>query len=130
MHSSFIRGFSLVEALVALALVTGVSAAILPAIALSARLQRESAIETNAAVLAASRLESLKRDVAAGAIGTGGSLESAIEGWSAPVEPAFECRWQVTDLAAPQGARLIAVRVVPLAGNMAPLTIATVVPHE
>lgn len=130
MHSSFTRGFSLVEALVALALVTGVSAAILPAIVLSARLQRESALETDAAVLAAGRLERLERDVAAGAIGTGGSLESAVEGWSARVESAFECRWQVMALAVPQGVRLIAVRVVPLAGNMAPLTIATVVPDE
>lgn len=126
MHSTCVRGFSLVEALVALALMTGVSVAILPAIALSARLQRESAIETEAAAIAASRLERLKRDVAAGAVGSGGSLDNAVAGWSTTIEPSFQCRWQVMSLAAPQGVRLVAVRVVPLAGN-APVTVATVV---
>ena len=114
----------------ALALVTGVSAAVLPAIALSARLQRESAIHTEAAAIAAGRLERLKRDVADGIAGIGGSLEGSVEGWSEFIPPSFDVRWQVTPLAAPAGAVSIAVRVVARAGTASPLTVATVVPHD
>ncbi|HUF22971.1 MAG TPA: hypothetical protein VMN81_02495 [Vicinamibacterales bacterium] len=131
-------GFSLVEALVALALVAGVSAALLPALAGAARLQRDSAIETEAAVIAASRLESLKADVAAGRIGAGGALDAAHDGWHARIDrdgniatagtAAYECRWRVALAAAPAGALMLSVRVVPAVGARLAVTISTAVP--
>lgn len=130
-------GFSLIEALVALALVAGVSATLPPALAVAARLQRDSAIETEAAVIAASRLESLKADVAAGRIGGGGSLDAAQDGWHARVDrdgsivtagrAAYECRWRVAPAPAPAGAWLVSVRVVPAVGVRLAVTISTAV---
>ena len=127
MPSSSVRGFSLVETLVALALIATVSAAVLPAIVLASRLQADSAIETEAAAILASRLETLKADVAAGVLDGGGAIDTRVDGWHA-LMPAFECRWQISPLAAPGGARIIAVRVLPLAKPSAAITIATVVP--
>jgi type II secretory pathway pseudopilin PulG len=130
-------GFSLVEALVALALVAGVSAMLPPALAVAARLQRDSAIETEAALIAASRLESLKADVAAGRAGAGGSLDAAHDGWHARIDrdgtivpagrAAYECRWRVTPAPAAAGAWMVSVRVVPAVGARLAVTISTAV---
>lgn len=130
-------GFSLVETLVALALVAGVSAALPPGLALAARLQRESAIETEAAVIAARFLERLKADVAAGRIGAGGALDAAQEGWHAGIgrggdivaagAGVYDCRWRVAAAPAPAGAWIVSVRVVPVAAAGLAVTISTAV---
>lgn len=130
-------GFSLIETLVALALVAGVSASLLPAIAGAARLQRDSAIETEAAVIAASRLESLKADVAAGRIGAGGTLDTAQDGWQARIDrggnvvtagaAAYECRWRVASSPASAGAWMVSVRVVPAVDARLAVTVSTAV---
>ena len=131
-------GFSLVETLIALALVAGVTAALLPAVALSSRLQQASAVETESAVIAASRLEYLKADIAAGLIGIGGGVDAAIADWhvlvdrqGTPVPAAaasFECRWQIAQAPAPPGVLILTVRIVPLADRSTPLTISVAVP--
>lgn len=130
-------GFSLIEALVALALVAGVSATVPPALAVAARLQRDSAVETEAAVMAASRLESLKADVAAGRISAGGSLDAAHDGWHAGIDrdgnlvaagrAVYECRWRVTPAPAPAGAWMVSVRVMPAVDARLAVTISTAV---
>jgi prepilin-type N-terminal cleavage/methylation domain-containing protein len=131
-------GFSLVETLVALALIATVSAALLPAIALAARLHRDSAIETEAAVIAAAHLARLAASVAASETGVGGSLDTPVDGWRADVGASgsevdsdaavFEVRSQVSTM--PGGTRmlLIAVRVVPRAQRDMPRTFSMVVP--
>lgn len=124
------RGFSLIETLVALALVVSVSAALLPAVALASRLQRESAIETEGAAIAASCLEQVKAGVGAGAIGDGGSIDTPIDGWHVRATASFECRWQSSALAAPAGLRVLAVRVVPLAGAGLSITMTSVVADD
>lgn len=115
------RGVSLIETLVALSLIALVSAALLPAVAAAGRLYRESARESEAVRIAASRLDVLARSADAGA--AGGSLTETQAGWSvfvdragAPVPAAraiYECRWRVT-----AGRLLVAaVRVVPVGGG-------------
>lgn len=132
------HGFSIIENLVALSLMAVVTAALLPGIALAARLQRDSAIETEAAVIAAARLEHVKAGVAAGVIGTGGALDAPMEGWHVMVdregEPAergaFDSRWQVTPATAPAGVLIVLVRAVPLADVRGAVTLSTAVAHE
>lgn len=114
-------GFSLIEALVALALTASVSAALLPALALASRLHRDGAIETEAAVLAASRLSRLAGDVSAGLVGAGGGIDAAS---GAP----FEVECQVVPAEGAPGAYLLSVRVVPLAARGAAVTLTLVVP--
>src|SRR5688500_17671013 len=126
--------------LIALALVAGVTAVLLPAVALSARLQRASAIETEASVIAASRLEYLKADIAGGLIGSGGAIDARLEGWHALVDrqgapspeaaAAFECRWRVSAAASPAGVFILTVRVLPLADSSAPVTVSVAVFDE
>ncbi len=133
------HGFSIIETVVALGLVAGVSAALLPALALAARLQRESAIETEAAVIAAGRIEYLTADVAAGLTGPGGALDTPREGWHALVDregndaPAasavFDCRWHVAAAPAPAGLLIVSVRVVPIGAGGGAVTISVAVPR-
>lgn len=132
------HGFSIVETLVALSLMAVVTAALLPGIALAARLQRDSAVETEAAVIAAARLEQVKAGVAADVIGMGGRLDASVEGWCAMVDRegapaargAFDSRWQVAPATAPAGVLVVVVRVVPLADPRGAITLATAVTHE
>lgn len=132
------RGFSLIETLVALALIASVSAALLPAIALASRLHRDSAIETEAAVIAAAHLARLASRVASADVSMGGSLDGAEEGWRALVDvtgtaaeaqrAVFEVRWQVASVPASPGVVLLAVRVLPMANRAAAITLTAVVP--
>jgi prepilin-type N-terminal cleavage/methylation domain-containing protein len=134
MNATVARGFSLVEALVALALVATASAALLPAVAIAARLQRDSAIETEASLIASATMESVKAGVAARRIGPGGSIDAALDGWHTRVDregapgaaAVFECRWRVAPAAAPSGLLILVVRVVPPGG--AAVTLAAAVP--
>jgi len=112
------HGFSIVESLVALALMASVSAALLPAVAAAARLQRAAAIESEAALLAAGRLAVLKREIADGLIATR-------EGTG--VSGAFDLRWWVEASAVP-GILLVRVRVVPRAGHAPAVIVSTAVP--
>lgn len=140
MRSLSIRGFSLVETLVALALTASVSAALLPALAIASRLHRESAIETEAAVIGEARLELLASDAANGTIGAGGRLDARAEGWHACVDrsgavveehaASFELRWQIVSLVAPAGVTAVSVRVIPVASRGVSITLATVVADE
>lgn len=132
-------GFSLVEALVALALMATVSAALLPAIALASRLHRDSAMQTDAAIIGAAHLARLAGAVAASSIGPGGSLDGPVDGWRDAVDAtgapapassaAFEVRSQVSAIPGGAGVMLVAVRVLPLARRDSAVTFASVVPH-
>ena len=132
------RGSSLIETLVALALTATVSAALLPALVLASRLHRDSAIETDAALIASARMERLAADVAAGAVATGGDLGMALAGWhelldggGVPTDPArglYETRWRVASVLSPAGVYLLSVRVIPLASRAAALTLTLAVP--
>ena len=96
------------------------TAAVLPAIVLAARLHRDSAVATEAALIAGARLESLKGDVANGATAGGGSLDEGVDGWQAYFDRAgvevpaagavYECRWRVAASPSP-GVLIAAVRV-------------------
>ena len=133
------RGFSIIELLVALAMMAVVSAALLPAIALAARLQRESAIETESATIAAAALERVKARMPA-VSAPGGSLDGRVAGWHVLVNregvevseagAAYECRWRIARLDAPAGVVVLSVRVLPLGVAHQALTIATVVRDE
>lgn len=133
------HGFSIIESLVALAIVAVVSAALLPAVALAGRLQRESAVETEAVTIATATLARVTAQMPAAAA-SGGSLAARTAGWHAMVSRAgveagaadavYECRWQVSRLAAPASVAVLSVRVIPLAADMAPVTIATAVRDE
>lgn len=128
-------GVSLVEALIALALMATVSAALLPGIAIAARLHRDSAIQTDAAVIGGAHLARLA--AAPSGISQGGGLDDAVEGWRAYVDATgaevdagaamFEVRSQVSTVAGGGRLRLLAVRVVPLASRDAALTLTVVV---
>ena len=130
-------GFSLVEALVALALIATVSAALLPAVALASRLHRESAMQTDAALIGAAHLARLAEAVAASSIGPGGSLDGPAAGWREAVDAtgapapangaAFEVRSQVSGIPGGAGVMLAAVRVLPLADRDSAVTFAIVV---
>jgi prepilin-type N-terminal cleavage/methylation domain-containing protein len=134
------RGFSLVETLTALALIASVSAALLPALVLASRLHRDSAIETEAAIIAAARLEDLAAALAAGGLAAGGRLDIADAGWhnvvdraGAPVaraQASYEVRWAVTPLGGSSRVHVLAVRVVPLANPFAAITLTTAVGDE
>src|SRR5687768_440089 len=131
------RGFSLVETLTALALIASVSAALLPALALASRLHRDSAIETEAAIIGANRLEHLGAALAAGALAAGGRLDIADPGWNdavdragAPVARAhasYEVRWAVAPLGGSSSVYVLAVRVVPIANPVAAIRLTSAV---
>lgn len=132
-------GFSLVETLIALALIATVSAALLPAIAIAARLHRDSAIATDAAIIGGAHLARLASAAAASGLGAGGSLDGALEGWRAHVDATgadvdaraavFEVRSRISTVTGGDGVWLLAVRVVPLANRDAALTLTVVVPR-
>ncbi len=96
------------------------TAAVLPAMVLAGRLQRDSAIATEAAFIAGARIELLKGRVADGATALGGSLDAGIDGWQAYLDRAgaevvaaramYECRWRLAESASP-GVLIAAVRV-------------------
>lgn len=116
-------------------MVATVSGALLPAVAIAARLQRESATETEAAVIASTHLERLKAAIEAGG-GAGGAIDSAVEGWSAFLTRGgatsdegaapFECRWQIAQ--GVPGVWIIRVRVLSRAGPEVDVSIAAVMP--
>lgn len=120
-------GLTVIEMLVALAVFTTVSAAILPAIALAARLQRDSGIEMEAAIVASRRLETLKVELEDGPVASGSALVDR-GGDVVPGDRAvFECRWFVDTAPGAPGAVRIAVQVSAPGSGVA-LTISTVVP--
>lgn len=118
MHHARAHGFSIVESLVALALMASVSAALLPAVAAAARLQRAAALESEAALIAAGRVALLTREIAAGLIAPREGREES---------GAFDCRWWVEASSVP-GVLLVRVRVVARAGDAAPVVVSTAVP--
>jgi hypothetical protein len=130
----------LVETLAALAVIASVTAALLPALALTSRLHRDSAIETEASVIGAGRLEVLAAAVSTGVLGAGGRVDMAQAGWSQPVDRAgapvalaqasYESRWQVVLLGSPGAVHVVSVRVVPLANPSAAITLSTAVGDE
>ncbi|MDQ3070501.1 MAG: hypothetical protein M3R55_12335 [Acidobacteriota bacterium] len=140
MRLSCPSGSSLLETLVALALVTSVGAALLPALAMAARLQRESDLETGATLAGSRQIAQIAREIEAAGRGTGGALDIPRSGWQqfvdrdgapAPVEDAvFDCRWLVTRSEEPAGLLIVHVRVVPLADRGRALTFTTGVPNE
>ena len=135
LHSA--DGFSLAESLLAVALIAGASAAMLPAMAQAARLHRDSDLQTSAILAAAARLERLKTAAAAG-LPEGGSIDTAIAGWHAWVDAdgrlvesargVFECRWTLSTAA--HGVLVAAVRVEPRAAPHAVVTLSTAVRRE
>lgn len=136
---SFAAGFSLAEALVALALIATVTSAALPSLAAVARLQRESGIETLAVLAAAARVARLEADAGAGLVGVGGSIDAPQSGWHQLLDRSgvatsggiavFECRWRIQE-AGPPGTLLIIVRVVPLGDEGSAVTLSTLVGHD
>ena len=120
-------GVSVIELLVATAIIATVSAALLPAIALAARLQRESAIEVEASLIAARRLEMLKAEIAAGLAAAGPEFLDR-SGAAVPIGvAAYECTWSIEAAPGPPGLSRIAVRVAGL-GDETAVVITTVVP--
>jgi prepilin-type N-terminal cleavage/methylation domain-containing protein len=129
-------GFSLAETLVALSVLAVASAAMLPAIALAGRLQRDSAVATEAAIIAAARLEGLKADVAAARVARGGSLDAAVDGWHVLLDRAgapaaagravYECRARVVASVSP-GVAIAAVRVLVRGQAEGAITLSTAV---
>jgi type II secretory pathway pseudopilin PulG len=118
------HGVSIVELLVALAIMVTVSAALLPAIALASRLQRDSANETEAAVIAAARLEALK---ATPGRGEGHDFFDR-DGFATTGErAAYECRWRIDTAPGAAGALRIVVHAAAV-GERAEVVAATVVP--
>ena len=117
------HGFSIIESLVALAMVAVVSAA----------------LQTEAVTIASATLERLRAQMP-GVAAPGGSLETRTGGWYALVnregveagadDTAYECRWRVSRLAVPATVVVLSVRVIPLAADIPPVTIATAVRDE
>lgn len=115
-----------------------VSAALLPALALAARLHRDSAIETDAAVIAAVHLTRLAAAVAASEAGVGGGLDTPVDGWRADVDASgaevdsraavFEVRSRISMMPGATHVLLLAVRVVPRAQRDTARTFTMVVP--
>lgn len=105
----------MIEMLVALAIMAVVTAAFLPALAASSRLQRASAIENEAALAASARLEQLK----AGAV-SGSSEGEEITG-------GMEIRWSIAPVAGLGDVFLITVRANHV-GDGAVVTLSEVVP--
>ena len=114
------------------------TAGALPAIVLAGRLQRDSAVATEAAFIAGARLELLKAGVAGGTVATGGSLDASLDGWHAALDRAgaeviaasavYDCRWRLAESAAP-GVLIAAVRVS-WRGGAGSLTLSTAVHDE
>ena len=118
------RGASIVELLVALAMMVTVSAALLPAVALASRLQRDSAVETEAALIAAARLEALK---AAPARGEGRDFFDRDGSMTTEDRAVYECRWRIDTAPGAPGALLIVARAAAV-GERGEVVMATVVP--
>ena len=135
--SSSARGLSIVEALIAVALVASATAALLPVLAQAARLHRESDLQTRAALIAASRLERLT--IAAGGLAHGGELVTPREGWHAWLDgeghvvdraaASFLCVWRVVPVAT-VAADIVTVRVTPLGFEASAVTLSTAVRRE
>ena len=114
------------------------SAGVLPAIVLAGRLQRDSAVATEAAIIASARLERLKAAAAAGQ-GPGGSLDVETGGWYVLVDRAgeevaaeravYECRLRLLPAASPS-VLVAAVRVSLRGQPEAALTLSTAVHDE
>jgi hypothetical protein len=120
-------GLTVIEMLVGLAVFTTVSAAMLPAIALAARLQRDSGIEMEAAIVASRRLETVKIALEDGPVASGSAFVDRT-GDAAPEDRAvFECRWLVETAPGAPGVSRIAVQVSARGGSVA-VTLSTVVP--
>lgn len=130
--SAPVAGFSLAETLVALTLIAVTSAAMLPAIAAAARLQRDSARETDGVRIAASRIERL---LATAPVAAGGSLDESLPGFSlttdragaavSPESAEYDCRWRVT-----RGSVVIVAVRVAARGGGGDVTLATAVARE
>ena len=122
----------------AAALIASATAAMLPALAQAARLQRDSDLQTAAVLMGAARMERVESAVAAG-LEPGGSVDAPVDGWHAwldrdgravqEADAAFACRWAVSPSAA-SGVLIAAVRVEPRAAPHAAITLSTAVRHE
>jgi hypothetical protein len=118
---------SVIEVLVSTALVAAVSGALLPAIAIAARLQRESAIEVEAALIAARRLAIVKAGIGAGVVAGGVEHLDRSGAPAASGAAAYECSWAIEPSPGPPGLLRVTVSVAAI-GAVNGVTVTSVVP--
>jgi len=102
------RGFSLVEVLVALLILTFGLLAVVPMFVYGARRAAASADIGKAGAAATKRMERL-RATAYGSLAAGGSLSSNLTSYSDTTDPAVLVRWAISDNATPSTVKTISV---------------------
>lgn len=102
-------GFTLVEVLVGLVLISVILLSVSPLLIYASRVNSTGADLGSCSALAMERMELLRTERFA-ALVVGGSLEGDEAGYVDAAHPDYVVRWQISDAAAPAGAKQIAVR--------------------
>jgi prepilin-type N-terminal cleavage/methylation domain-containing protein len=115
------RGFTLVEVLIAMVILTVALVSMAELLAVSLRMQMLGRNETSAVRLAQSKIDELVAvdfDAVGSVVATGGSLTSDVAGYfDSPADSGFKRRWQITAITGETRVRTLTVRLIPVAND-------------
>jgi prepilin-type N-terminal cleavage/methylation domain-containing protein len=109
------RGFTLVEVLIAMVILTIALVSMAELMAITLRMQMMGRNETAAIRLVQSKIDelvALNFNLNA-TVNVGGSLTGDVGGYNDDPDPGFHRRWQIAAIAGETGVRLLTVRIIP-----------------
>jgi prepilin-type N-terminal cleavage/methylation domain-containing protein len=115
------RGFTLIEALIAMVILTVALVSMAELMAVTLRMQMLGKNGTAAIRLAQSKIDELVAvdfDAVGSVVATGGSLTTNTAGYfDTPVDSGFTRRWQITAITGETRVRTLTVRLIPVAND-------------
>lgn len=115
------RGFTLVETLIAMVILTVGLVSMAELLAITLRMQMLGRNETAAVRLVQSKIDELVAvdfgGAAAASVAVGGSLDSDVTGYNDDPEDGVHRRWQIAAIAGETNVRLLTVRIIPLVND-------------
>lgn len=117
MKSSDERGFTLIEALIAMVILTIALVSMAELMAITLRMQMMGRNETAAIRLVQSKIDELVAvdfgGAAAASVAVGGGLDADVATYNDDPADGFHRRWQITAIAGETNVRTLTVRVIP-----------------
>ncbi|MEY4095524.1 MAG: hypothetical protein RLZZ53_2723 [Acidobacteriota bacterium] len=108
------RGFTLVEVLFAMVILTVALVSMAELMAITLRMQMMGRNETAAIRLVQSKIDELVAvDFATAAVAIGGSLTADVASYNDDPADGFHRRWEITEIAGETNVRTLTVRVIP-----------------
>ncbi|MEO7135672.1 MAG: prepilin-type N-terminal cleavage/methylation domain-containing protein [Vicinamibacterales bacterium] len=108
------HGFTLIEVLIAMVILTVALVSIAELMAITLRMQMMGRNETAAVRLAQSKIDELVAvDFAGANVAVGGSLTADVDGYNDEAAPGYKRRWTIAAITAEDRVRTLTVRIIP-----------------